>query len=122
MITVPAYYKYVLIIIVYKSCVVIIFLYFTVSRPEKNILLKLLFPLMYKWYEIGGLLGVDDNIIESLSVSIHSDGVKMSKMLQEWLDNEPSPVTWRNIIDIIEGPLQNRAMGAMIRQELNLCM
>ena len=44
----------------------------------------------------------------------------MSKMLQSWLDNEPTPTTWDNILDIIEGPLQKKALADEIRQKLTI--
>ena len=44
----------------------------------------------------------------------------MSKMLQSWLDNEPTPVSWANILDIIEGPLQKKALAIEIRQKLKI--
>ena len=55
-----------------------------------------------KWQEMGGLLGVDSNTIDGLSYSNFTDEVKMSKMLQSWLDNEPTPATWGNIISVVE--------------------
>ena len=64
-----------------------------------------------KWQEIGDLLGVDSNTIDGLCFSNYSDQVKMSKMLQSWLDNEPTPATWGNIISVIEGPLQNTSVA-----------
>ena len=44
----------------------------------------------------------------------------MSKMLQSWLDNEPTPVTWDNIIDVIGGPLQNKSLAIEILQFLGI--
>ena len=44
----------------------------------------------------------------------------MSKMLQSWLDNEPTPASWGNILDIIEGPLQKKALAIEIRQKLKI--
>ena len=81
-------------------------------------LLKLLLPINGKWQEIGDLLGVDADTIDSLSTSSISNKVKMSKILQNWLDNEPTPVSWDNILDIIEGPLQKKALANKIHEEL----
>ena len=67
---------------------------------------------------MGDLLGVDPNTIEMLCYSNFSDDVKMSKMLQSWLDNEPTPATWYNIISVIEGPLQKKSLADDIRQLL----
>ena len=64
-----------------------------------------------KWQEMGGLLGVDSNTIDGLCYSNFTDEVKMSKMLQSWLDNEPTPATWSNIISVIEGPLQKKSVA-----------
>ena len=74
--------------------------------------------LTAKWQEIGDLLGVDSNTIEGLCHSNYSDQVKMSKMLQSWLDNEPSPVTWGSIISILDGPLQKKSLAIEICQFL----
>ena len=40
----------------------------------------------------------------------------MSKMLQSWLDNDPTPATWDNIIDVIDGPLQHKSLANEICQ------
>ena len=37
---------------------------------------------------------------------------------QSWLDNEPTPATWSNIIDVIGGPLQNKSLANKICQYL----
>ena len=88
-------------------------------KPEKHTLLKLLFPINGKWQEIGDLLGVDADTIDSLATSSFSNQVKMSKILQSWLDNEPTPASWDYILEIIEGPLQKRSIADEIRQKLN---
>ena len=82
-------------------------------------LLRLLSPVIDKWQQIGNLLGVDPNTIETLSYSSFPDNVKMSKMLQSWLDNEPTPATWNDIISVIEGPLQKKSLATEIRQFLD---
>ena len=99
---------------------VVFSIYFTVVKPEKHVLLRLLYPISGKWQEIGDLLGVDVDTIDSLYTSPLSNQVKMSKMLQSWLDNEPTPVSWGNILDIIEGPLQKNALAIEIRQKLKI--
>ena len=97
------------------------FIHITVLKPEKHVLLRLLYPIYGKWQEIGDLLGIDVDTIDSLSTSTFSNQVKMSKMLQSWLDNEPTPASWNNILDIIEGPLQKKALANEIRQNLEIC-
>ena len=90
-------------------------LYFTDAKPEKHKLLPLLSPIDYLWHELGDLLGVHS---ERLRHSQCSDLVKMSNILQSWLDKKPTLVTWRKIINMIEGPLQNKALADDIRQKV----
>ena len=92
--------------------------YFTDTKPVKHVLLRLLSPIYHLWQGLGNLLGVDVDTIKSLSNSSCSDFVKMSGVLQSWLDNGPTPVTWNSIIDKIEGPLRNKALADEIRQKL----
>lgn len=65
---------------------------------------------------IGDLLGIDSNTLEGLLAINYSDQVKLSHTLQSWLDNQPTPTTWRNIIKIIEGPLQDKTLATNIQQ------
>ena len=81
-------------------------------------MLRLFSSVTSKWQEIGDLLGVNSDTIEGLCYSNFSDQVKLSKMLQSWLDNEPTPVTWHNLITVIEGPLQKRSLAIEICQFL----
>ena len=82
-------------------------------------MLRFFSSITAKWQQIGDLLGVDPNTIEGLCYSYFPDDVKMSKMLQSWLDNEPTPVTWGNIISILDGPLQKKSIAFEICQFLN---
>ena len=81
-------------------------------------MLRLVYSVTSKWQEIGDLLGIHLDTIEGLCYSNFSDQVKLSKMLQSWLDNEPIPVTWHNLITVIEGPLQKRSLAIEICQFL----
>ena len=78
----------------------IICIVFLVTKPEKHTLLTLLTSISAKWQEIGDLLGVDSDIIEGLLTSSLSSQVKISKVLQSWLDNTPTP-TWHKIIYVL---------------------
>ena len=100
----------------------IIFLFFAAFKPEKRMLLGLLSPVAVKWHEIGSLLGVDSDTMDSLSMANFSNEVKMSKILQSWLENEPTPATWDNIIDVLEGPLESKSLAVKIRQFLKSSM
>ena len=97
-----------------------LFFYFTVNKPEKRFLLNFLSTVTAKWQEIGYLLGVDSSTIEMLHRSNLTDLMKMSKMLQSWLDNEPTPVTWDHFISVIDGPLQMKSLAIKIRQFISI--
>ena len=105
---------------VYPLHFIYICFFFTAIKPEKRILLRFLSSVTAKWQEIGNLLGVDSNTIEMLDNCNISDQMKMSKMLQSWLDNEPTPVTWDHFISVIEGPLQMKSLAIEIRQFLGI--
>ena len=95
-----------------------ILFYYTANKPEKHALLRFMSSITAKWQEIGDLLGVDSETIEGLCYSNFSDQVKMSKMLQSWLDNEPTPTTWDSIISILNGLLQKKSLAIEIREYL----
>ena len=60
--------------------------YFIDTKPDKPILLRLLSSINSKCYELRDLLGVDSDTLESLSTCPCSEGLKMLKILQSWLD------------------------------------
>ena len=99
-----------------------LYLFFTSqSTNQRNIFYLGFFSCVTaKWQEIGNLLGVDTNNIEMLYSCNFFDQMKMSKMLQSWLDNEPTPVTWDHFISVIEGPLQMKSLAIDIRQFLGI--
>ena len=71
------------------------------AEPEKNEMLEFLSPISAKWYEIGDLLGVDSNTMEGLCNSPLSNEVKLSKVLQRWIEiTESTSVTWDEIIRV----------------------
>ena len=94
-------------------------LIYTAPKPRKHELLKFLCSTTAKWQEIGDFLGVDPDTIEGLCFSNKPNHVKMSEMLQSWLDNEPTPVTWENIISVLDGPLKKKSVGDEIRKFLD---
>ena len=94
--------------------------YFVATKPEKVALLTHLTCVSAKWYEMGGLLGVDSNTLDGLYSANSSNDVKLSKMLQNWLDNEPTSVTWENILRILEGPLEKKSVADKIRKSLGM--
>ena len=57
----------------------------------------------------GGLFGDADNSLDGLLNKNLLNEIKLSKTLQNWLNNQPTPSIWREIIEIIKGPLQNNS-------------
>ena len=93
---------------------------FTANKPEKHTLLRVLSSVTTKWHEIRTFLKVDSDTLDRLLDSSFTDVVKISKMLKSWLDNEPTPVTWNNIIGAIEGPLQEKSLAIEICKFLGI--
>ena len=71
------------------------------TKPEKKEMLEFLSPISAKWHEIGDSLGVDSDTMEGLCNSNFSNKVKLSKVLQRWIETEePTSVTWDEIIRV----------------------
>ena len=83
-------------------------------------LLNLLSPMSAQWEEIGGLLGVDADTINGLHTSKLTNQVMLDKILQSWLDNEPTPVTWNNVISVLEGQLKKKSLSIEIHKTLGI--
>ena len=69
------------------------------AKLDKNEILEFLSPISAKWYEIGKSLGVDSNHLEGLCNSNVDKEVKLSKVLQRWLETGKS-TTWDEIIRV----------------------
>ena len=81
------------------------FWFYTDKHPDKLDLQKLLAPIKHQWRPIGEALKVDHGSIISVeNNATYTDTVRLSHILQLWMDQKPSPVTWRTIIDAIEDP------------------
>ena len=80
--------------------------YFTLSletHPYKLHIQRALAPIKYKWRHIGEGLEIPYDIIQSINRNPqYDDTLKLSEILQYWIDiNKPS-VTWRTIIEVIK--------------------
>ena len=72
------------------------------KKPKKDHLQCVLGPIEYKWKEIGEALKIPFGTIQSIDYDRgYNDTCKLSKVLQTWIDTQPSDVTWRNLIDVI---------------------
>ena len=68
-------------------------------------MLNLLASAAARWKEIGNGLKVAPGAIESLEQSNKRDINKLSDVLQIWMDTWSSPVTWENIIKVVDSDL-----------------
>ena len=71
-------------------------------------MLNLLASAAARWEDIGGGLKVAPGAIESLQQSNKRPINKLSEILQIWMDTWCSPVTWENIIEVVEGPIVDK--------------
>ena len=92
-----------------------------VEKPGKLDVLKQLAPIDTSWRSIGNGLGVEYNVLQGLAESNMSNQTRLDLVLQKWieLDGQDSPVTWKTIIDVVNGPLvQNKALAKEMYQYL----
>jgi hypothetical protein len=79
-------------------------------RPELHELLRLLAPISQKWDDIGIALRVDRHIIERLRHNETDNIIRLSEILQVWMDKDED-ATWETVIQAIEGPIvDNKAL------------
>ena len=81
------------------------------TKPDKAQLLEVLAPIASKWSEIGTALNVRPDVIAGLN-GTPSNVSKLSTILQKWLDTLSSLITWRNVIDMLEGEVVNNRDAA----------
>ena len=74
-------------------------------------MLEVLAPIASKWSEIGSALNVRPDVIEGLN-STPSNVTKLSTILQKWLDTLSSPITWRNVIEMLESKFTDNGNAA----------
>ena len=91
------------------------------EKPERVNLLSKLTAIDASWRSIGNGLGLSYNYLQGLAESNISNQTKLDHVLQMWLNmgGEATPVTWKTIIDVVEGPLvENKALAIKIYQDL----
>ena len=79
--------------------------------PKKSDLLEQISMICSRWYTIGDCLGIESGDLDSLNSSNESDEVKLSKVLQLWMERMTKPVTWNTILEVIGSPpIQNKLL------------
>ena len=84
------------------------------SVPDKDVLLNLLADIKHLWHEIGLALQVPDEEIEGLRQENLSNIIKLSKILQYWI-NQCVDVTWQSIITAVRSKIVGKTQ---ISQEI----
>lgn len=88
------------------------------EKPQKLHLQKLLSSIKYQWRIIGEALQVRHEDIMSLEYnSTYDNTIRLSQVLQFWMDQMKTPVSWHTIIKAIEEPPID---NATIAQEICL--
>ena len=87
--------------------------------PNKGILLKLLAGISYLWFDIGEALQVPFSELMNLRCSMDSGSTKLSLVLQYWIDQHTTDVTWNTIIAAIKSETINQIeVGEKIRRHV----
>ena len=73
--------------------------------PDKQDLVNLLADVIDVWENIGIVLKVSNGKLQSLRYSYLNETLKLGDMLQSWLDEGPTPVTWSTIISALESKI-----------------
>ena len=84
-------------------------------------ILEQLIPIDSRWRELGNSLRLSSNYLDELAQSNITNQIRLERVLQKWidLDSQESPVNWKTIIDVVEGPLvQNKALAMKMYQDL----
>ena len=72
-----------------------------------------------EWYIIGVRLEIENGDLESLNTSNHHDNVKLSQILQLWMERMTKPVTWNTILEVIGSPsIQKKSVVMEIEEFL----
>ena len=89
------------------------------KAPEKSDLLMLMSGIHNRWYTIGVCLRIENGDLDSLNSSNQNDDVKLSKVLQLWIERMTKPVTWNTILEVIGSPpIQNTSVVRKIEKFL----
>lgn len=71
------------------------------KSPEKHDLVELLADYNFMYFEIGEYLKVPNATLMGLKHSVDPNMVKLSQVLQKWIETQRSDYTWKTILDMI---------------------
>ena len=74
----------------------------SLSVNDLRVLLSELFPVRTKWYDIGLMLGVPVDRLESIQSDTNDMGASLRQMFVYALRSGNPELTWKHIIDALE--------------------
>lgn len=91
------------------------------KAPNEQDLLNLLADISNLWAVIGIGLEVPMYVLESIQQSQNRSVDRLSKVINNWITTQPSPVTWKTVITVCEqSPIVDmRVKADEIRQYLH---
>lgn len=92
-------------ILAHVSPLYLIYILSVEEKPNLHDLLMLLCPIKYEWPIIGEQLGVFyDNIKSEDHDVAHDDVQRLNQILEYWINQKTSVVSWESILSIIMEP------------------
>ena len=79
------------------------------EKPELSRALKELYPLAAHWKTIGGLLGIEKDILDKIQRDEVGVNDCLHDMLAKWLKQTDPQPTWKDITDAVEVIDEQRA-------------
>ena len=84
------------------------------QKPKLHDLVKQLAEVVDVWEPLGTVLQVPNGVLCSLRESNYSPQVKLSQMLQHWLDMRcDKPTTWQTLLNALETKFVGKHSTAM---------
>ena len=78
-----------------------------------------MYRIQNRWYTIGVCLGIESENLDSLNSSNWYDNVKLSKVLQLWIERMTKSVTSNTILEVIGSPpIQSKSVVMEIEKLL----
>ena len=86
------------------------------AKPTSFAVLEQLAPIDSSWRQIGKGFRVSHNFLQGLEESNKNNKTRLDYVIQKWIENDSkeSPVTWKTVINIVEGPLVNNIAHANV--------
>ena len=86
------------------------------EKPTVFAVLEQLAPIDTSWRQIGYGFRISHNVLQGLAESNMSNKTRLDHVIQKWIemDGKETPVTWKTVINIVEGPLVNNIAHANV--------